>query len=306
MTPDLNTSKPDQIYKGILYACTAFFMFTAMSALNKLLVGQHNAVEVAFYRNFLCLIPSTLYILLTRRPELLKTTMPVAMTARVLIGTLGLVFTLAAVQYLPISNATVLFFTSTLLIPVMAHFFLKEHIGLHRWIAVGIGMTGVIIVAQPSAQMTLIGVALALGAAFVHATIQVLIRAMKTENPFTITYYFFLGGFILPGIAMPFIAHIPSWDAIPILLGVGLTGGLGQYFLTRGFQMAPASLLGPFNYTGLLWATLFDVVIWGYIPGWSIYAGGFIILSAQLYIIHRERQVAKSKRQQETGQQPQE
>jgi drug/metabolite transporter (DMT)-like permease len=281
--------KADYIFKGIAYACIAFFCFTIMQAFNKLLVEQHNAVEIGFYRNLLAVIPCTIYVLATKQYGLLKTKMPGTLAMRVGIGTIGLILTLAATQALPLADATVIFFTSALLIPVLAHFFLKEHIGPHRWAAVFIGMSGVLLVAQPSGQVTLYGVILALSAATVHAIIQILIRAMRSENPFTITYYFFLIGTIFPALFLPWVGHMPSAETLPFLIGVGITGGMGQYFLTRGFQMAPASLLGPFNYTGLIWATGLDIVLWHYIPGWPVFVGGAIIIASNFYIIYRER-----------------
>ncbi len=289
-------TKPDHILKGIAYACTAFFMFTVMQAFNKLLVGQHNVIEIAFWRNLLALLPCLVYIAWTRKPELLKTKMPKTMALRVIVGTFGLMMTFEATQRLPIANATVIFFTSTIMIPVMAHFFLREHIGLQRWIAVAIGMSGVLLVAQPSAEYTMMGVLIALGAATVHATIQVAIRAMKSESPFTITLYFFAGGVVIPALALPWAFHMPTMETIPYLLAIGVTGGLGQYFLTRGFQLAPASLLSPFNYTGLIWATGLDILIWNYVPGWPVFAGGAIIMSSYLFILYRERKTSANGR----------
>lgn len=287
------THKKDQIFKGILFACTAFFMFTVQTSFSKMLSGHHNAIEIVFYRNLLCFFPFLGFILWTKQYALMKTHMPKTLGTRVTIGLVGTIFTLGAVQYLPLADATVLFFMSTLLIPVLAHFYLKEHIGIYRWIAVGIGMTGVILVAQPSGAVSALGVALALGAATVHASIQVLTRAMKTVAPTTINFYFFLVGAAGPALIMPWVGHIPTMESIPFLLGVALTGGLGQYFLTRGFQMAPASLLGPFNYTGLIWATGLDILIWNYVPGWPVFVGGAIIIASKLYIIYREHQRSK-------------
>jgi len=291
--------QPDRLIRGMIHVCTAFFMFTAMQALNKLLVGKHDVFEISFWRNSIALIPCLIYVLTTRKFHLLKTSMPKTLTLRVVIGTIGLILTFAAAQALPIANATVLFFMSTLLIPVLSYFILKEKIGPHRWIAVAIGMTGVIIAAQPTPEVTLIGVMLALGAATVQGSIQVLIRSMRSESTFTITFYFFLGGVIIPGIFMPWAFNMPDLHSAILLFGIGVTGGLGQYFLTSGFKMAPASFLGPFNYTGLIWATLFDVMIWSYIPGYPVFLGGAIIIVSNLYILHRERLAERKAKQAE-------
>lgn len=295
---DEKEEKADHPTKGIVYVCTAFFLFTAMQAFNKLLVGQHNVIEVAFYRNVLSLIPCVLIVVLQGKYFLLKSDMPWAMTGRVVIGTTGLLLTFAATQELPLANATVLFFTSTLMLPVLARFFLNEHIAAHRWVAIIVGMCGVLLVAQPSAEMTAVGIFLALGAAVFHASIQVILRIMRNENPFTITLYFFLGGALLSGVLMPFAANAPTKESAPLLLAIGITGGLGQYFLTRAFQMASASLLSPFNYTGLLWAMVFDILFWNYIPHWPVWIGGAIIVSSHFFLIQRERHTRKKLLQQ--------
>jgi drug/metabolite transporter (DMT)-like permease len=284
-----NPAPQDRILKGVVHVCTAFFLFTVMQAAAKLLTGRHHVIEIAFYRNIIALIPLLAYIIARRKFYLLKTKKPVAMAFRMLIGTSGLIITFAAVQALPLANATVIFFTATLLVPVFSFFFLKEQVGWHRWAAVFIGMGGVVLVAQPSAQLTALGVGLALAAAFTHAVVAVLIRHMRSENPLTITFYFILGGALVPGLLMPWFAHAPTVESLLPLLFIGVAGGLGQYFLTSGLQMAPASLLSPFNYTGLLWATGLDMLLWNYVPGWPVFAGAAIIIASNLYILHRER-----------------
>ena len=280
--------QPDRPLKGILFVCSAFFMFTCMSMLGKLLTGIHSPIEIGFYRNLSALIPCAIYIAITRKTNLLKTTKPATLLARTTIGSIGLLLTIAAVQELPIADATVLFFTSTLILPILAIVFLKETISIHRWSAIALGMIGVIIVAQPSGQMTLLGIALALAAAVTHASINALLRALRNENPFMITFYFFLSGVVISGIFMPFIARMPTPQSALIMLAIGATGSLGQYFITRAFAMAPASLLNPFAYTGLLWAVLFDITIFGIIPTWTTLLGAAIIISASLYIAYRE------------------
>lgn len=279
----------DKILLGIASICAAFFLFTLMQVFSKLLVGRHNVIEIVFYRNLIASIPFLIYILVQKRHDLLRVQKPIALTARVIIGNIAMVFTFAAIHELPMANATVLFFASTLIVPVAAHFFLKEYIGIHRWLAIAIGMAGVIFIAQPSAQMTMIGVVLALGAACGNAFIQIILRHLKAEHTITITLYFLAGGALMNTLFMPWFANTPNMSDIGFFLLIGLSGGLGQYCLTLAFKNAPASLLSPFNYTGLIWASGFDIFIFGIIPTWHVYAGAAIIISSYLYILHRER-----------------
>ena len=78
----------------------------------------------------------------------------------------------------------------------------------------------------------------------------------------------------------------------PLLLGIGITGALGQHFITDAFRHAPAAVVAPVEYTALLWGALLDLVIWGVLPGAVTLAGSATVIAAGLYLIYRERQGA--------------
>jgi len=284
----------DHILKGILFGVLAFFLFAAMNAAGKILGSTHHALEISFWRCAVAIIPFLLYMTARREFSLLKVKKPWTLFARVIVGNLSLVATFAAVKFLPLSTATILFMTAALITPAIAFFVLKETIGIKRWSAILVGFIGVIIVANPSALDTntqyMIGVTLALLGAVGYSIIHILLRQMKEEKSFTVTLYFLLSGTVMFGIAMPFIsAPIETSTQIIALLVVGGCGALAQLFLTLAFKYAPASSIAPFNMTGLLFASIFDAFIWHYIPGIPVFTGAFIIISATLYIIHRER-----------------
>jgi drug/metabolite transporter (DMT)-like permease len=286
----------DNVMQGIVYAIAAFFLLSLMSAIAKLLMETHHVVEIVFIRNFVALVPLLIYMMAFRRFDILKTRKPGWMLTRVILGTTGLAVTFLALDYLPIADATVLFMTSSLIIPALSFFFLKEYIGWRRWITIIIGLAGVILIARPTGEVQALGVAIALTAALFHSVIHVILRKMKSESSLTITFYFILSGAFFAGLLMPwFNSGLPSWHDLMLYLALGISGGLAQYTLTKSFSAAPASVLAPFNMTGLVWASLFDVLIWHHVPGWPVFAGGSIILAAKLYIIHRERVALKLK-----------
>lgn len=283
----------DKILKGIASACLAFFLLTLMNVFVKLLAETHHVIEIAFYRNLIPLLLLSAYLAVTRRAEILKTGKPKAMVFRVLIGTIGLYLTFTAVELLPLADATVLFFASTLMLPVIAFFVLKEHMGWRRWMAVIIGFSGVILIAQPTLEVQMLGVIVALAASLFHAIVQVSLRYLKTEASLTVLFYFLLGGTLMSAIFLPWVANVPEPKEFLYFLALGLSGGAAQYFLTSAFRMAPATVISPFNYTGLIWATGFDILIWHYVPGWPVFIGAAIIILSKLYIIHRERLAAR-------------
>lgn len=282
------------VLKGALLALSAFFCLAIMQSMAKLLTGLHGPVELAFYRNLVSITPLLGYLLLTRKFALLMTDRPWLLSARVLVGTLGLIVFFSVTQIMPLAEATVFFFASTLIIPVLSFFFLKEQSSLQRWVAILIGFCGVLIAAKPGGDVALFGVLLGLSGAFIHAVIMILLRAMRSVPTFTVTFYFFLGGILIPGMFMPFIGHVPNAQDAVILLAIGVFGGLSQYFLTSAFKYAPASVLAPMNYSGLVWASGLDILIWHNMPGWNVFAGAALIMGAQMYIIARENAAARA------------
>ncbi|GJL86194.1 MAG: permease [Micavibrio sp.] len=292
----------DQVILGVIHGLLAFFLLAIMSVCSKLLSETHHVAEVVFYRNIIAFIPLAIYIAATRKTHILKTAKPLMMFGRVIVGTIGLLLTFAAWQYLPLSDATVIFFTATLLAPALSFFFLKEHVGIYRWAAILIGFFGVILMAAPSGETKIIGIMIAFAAAFMHAWIHLFLRILKTESPLTVTFYFFLGGFLIPGLFLPFIARMPQPDEWLLFLGLGISGGVAQYYLTSAFQKGPIAIIAPLNYTGLIWATGFDILIWNYVPGWPVFLGGAIIISSNLFIIYREQKLKSSSRIEQASQ----
>lgn len=287
--PTPHIAGQDNIFRGILMGITAFFMLAVMNVFVKLLTPTHHFIELAFYRNLIPLVLFLIYVMVTRNIDLLKTNRPIPVFLRAVIGTCGLFLTFMAVQMLPLSDATVLFFASTLIVPILSVIFLKEHIGIHRISAIIIGFCGVLIIAAPSGDFKGLGIFVALGAALGHSIIQIFLRYLRTENPLTVLFYFMLGGTIIPAFAMPYYASTIPQKELWMFLCLGLSGGLAQYFLTQSFKLAPASVISPFNYTALIWATGFDIFIWHHIPEKTIYIGAAFIIGSNLYILHRER-----------------
>lgn len=281
----------DNTLRGIGLACTAFFLFSVMSAMAKVLSDTHHVAEIAFYRNLIFFLPLLIYILLKKNPALFKTKKPRAVAFRAIIGSISLITTYGAFAALPMADTTVLLFTSTLITPFLVHFFLKEHVGIYRWCAIAVGLCGVILMAGPTGTMAPLGLALGLSAAAMHAMMYATLRYLKTESSLTVTFYFILAGIIVPGIFfMPFVAApILNLKELALFLLLGASGGMAQLCLASAHRLAPASLVAPFNYTGLIWATIFDITIWAKIPSWPVLVGGAIIISSNLFILHRER-----------------
>ncbi len=279
----------DRIFIAIGCCVMAHFLFAIMGACAKFLSETHHVAEIAFYRNLIVVIPVFLFIVLSKKTHLFHTKKPKLVGFRAVMGGVSLIVTFAALSQLPMAYATVIFFTSSILTPVLAFVFLKEQVGIHRWTAVFIGMCGVLIIAQPSGEVSLWGLLFALMAACLHASMFTVLRGLKTESPLTITFYFILAGVMIPGMFMPWVWQYIAYDEIWIFVLIGVTGGSAQIFLSYAYKFAPAAVVTPFAYSALLWTIMLDLYVWKYdLDFLSVFAGAALILCAQLYIIYRE------------------
>ncbi|MGA8771849.1 MAG: DMT family transporter, partial [Rhodomicrobium sp.] len=239
--------------------------------------------------------PFAVWIFLLGRRDVLKiNSRPDAIVLRSVIGTVSLVATFRAFNFLPMADAQALFFTSSLFLPVMGWLFLKERVGAHRWSAVLIGFLGTLVIVRPTGDVNMTGVSFAVSAALMHASLGTLLRVLgRTERPETVTFYFLIIGTAITGLAMPFVGTIPRLHEIPLFIGAGISGAFAQILLSTSFKYAPVALVTIFNYTGIVWATGYGWFIWGDWPGPPVWMGASIIIASSLFIVWRENRIAK-------------
>ncbi len=285
----------DRIAAGMAAAAASFFMLNTMSAFAKLLSAHHSVIEVAFYRNLIGAVPFAVwFFLLGHRRELKIYGRPGTIIFRSVLGTVSVIATFRAFNYLPMADAQALFFTSSLFVPVMGFLFLKESVGPYRWGAVIAGFIGMLVIVRPSGAVNMTGAAFAISAALMHAGLGTLLRVLgRTERPETVTFYFLAIGAGLTGLAMPFVATVPAWREVPYFFGAGVSGAFAQVLLSRAYKYAPVALVTIFNYTGIVWAAGYGWFIWGDWPAAPVWTGAGIIVAASLFIVWRENRISK-------------
>jgi len=281
---------PEHVVLGMSSAVVAFLMFTVMNTFAKMLSVNHSVIEIAFYRNLVACIPFLVMIFVFGRREILVIqSKPSLVGIRAAIGTASLVTTFYAYSIMPMADTTALLFTASLFIPVLGVIFLKESVGPYRWAAVGIGFIGVLIMSHPSGEVHAFGIMVALGAALLHAILQIIVRYLgRYESTETIAFYFFVVGLILTALPLPFIAVRPTVEEIPLLLGVGLSGAAAQWLLTYAFRNAQAAIVTVFNYSSIVWAALFGWMIWNEWPLPTVVIGAVIVIASNILMIWRE------------------
>jgi drug/metabolite transporter (DMT)-like permease len=212
----------------------------------------------------------------------------------VLRGVLGIMMMAGfvyALRTLPLSTAYSIFFVAPLMITALSVPFLGEHVGPRRWIAIAVGLLGVLVVLRPTGEgvLTLAGVAVLL-AAFGYSvsaiTVRIIARTDSTQALMVwLLFFMALGAGLL---ALPDWTPIRGSDAW-VIAGIGVAGALGQYAITEAFRLGEASLIAPLEYTALVWGVLLDATLWGVLPDSITWLGAGIIVASGLYLLRRER-----------------
>ncbi|MFS8064225.1 MAG: DMT family transporter [Luteimonas sp.] len=196
-----------------------------------------------------------------------------------------------ALRTLPLSTAYSIFFVAPLLITALSVPFLGEQVGPRRWIAIGFGLVGVLVVLRPTTQgmFTSAGLAVllaALGYSVSAITVRVLARTDSTQA--MVVWLMLLMALGAGLLAIPHWTPIRAADGW-LIIGIGIAGALGQYAITEAFRLGEASLLAPLEYTALVWGVLLDATLWGVLPDAVTWAGAAIIIASGLYLLRRER-----------------
>ena len=262
----------------------AVFCVTIMSVQAKLVGIEYHAVQITFARAMVVIILLLPLIYKLGGIKFLKTNKPYLHFFRSLAGLTGNIMFFLAFQRLPVADVTVISQAVPIFSCIFAIIFLNEIIGWRRWLAILIGFSGVVIAINPTGSIAIASIYALIGTLMWSTTIIFLRLLGTTEHPVKTVFYFMLVSFILTSFFQPFLWKEPSLRVILLFIGLGVSAFLTQLLMTYALQKAPASIVSPFNYTGIVWAIIFDYLIWNSHPIISTIVGGFIITISGIYL----------------------
>jgi drug/metabolite transporter (DMT)-like permease len=282
---------PTTNLRGILWMLAAVSTFAVMDVMLKLLVENYPAMQVTFLRGAAS-VPLVLAanVLFGRLRDLIPNRWQLHLV-RGFLSVMLLWCFVYAVGQLSLANAYTIFMSAPLLITALSVPMLREYVGWRQWIAVLVGLVGVIIVLKPSgAGLVTIGGLAALASAAGYALSAITIRILtRTDTSAATVMWSLVLLTIISGLAAS-VRWVPvRWDHWPLIVGLGISGALGQYFITEAFRRAPPPVVAPLEYTALAWGMFFDWLLWTTAPGLRMLAGAFIIVASGIYVINRER-----------------
>lgn len=290
-TAAVTRARSHENLRGVAAMLVAVGALSLMDACLKVLAPHYPPLQVASIRALSTLPIVVAWVATTTG---FRTLLEVRFRLHVLRAALGIVMLVSftyALRHLSLANAYSIFFVAPLLITALAVPILGEHVDWKRWVAIGTGFAGVLIVLRPTGAgaLTVPGLAVlvtAIGYALTGITVRVLGATDSTQS-----MVFWL--MLMVGAGAGLLA-IPAWHAIqpehwPVIAGIAVTGSLGQWAITEAFRRGEASVVAPFEYTALAWAAGLDWLLWRTAPTLVMLAGAGIIIASGVYLIRREQ-----------------
>ncbi len=286
---------PSNRLRGISFMIAAVFIFSIMDALMKRLSAHYEPLQIACLRSLSSFFFLVLPIVWRRSWSQLSASEPLLHLLRAVLGVVMLASFVYAVHRLTMAQTYSLFLAAPLLMTALSVPIFGERVPARRWLAIVCGMSGVLIILKPWSHggFSMVAAGAAAIATICYSFSGLTVRFMGRRNSSLSMVVWYLG---LVGVASGALA-IGSWRAIDpgdwIWLGaVGVSGGLGQLWLTEAFRRAPPSVVGPFEYTAILWAFGIDWIFWSAIPSASLLGGAAIVVASGIVVILDERRLA--------------
>ncbi|MAZ99480.1 MAG: EamA family transporter [Rhodospirillaceae bacterium] len=290
-------SQENRALSGIGLAILAGFLFVSSDTIVKLVREELPVAMVVWGRFIMHLL--IMFILFPGKKiiPLLKVNNPKMIIGRGLLLLTCTCLFFTAIGYIGLAEANSIMFVSPFFVVALSIPLLGEKVGLRRWTAVLVGFLGIIIVLRPGFQDIHWAYFLIVGCAFFFALFTIITRTLSfTETATSMWFYTALVGTIGSSSVVWLYWVTPSPMQWLMLLIIGAIGGGSHYIVIKAYNRAAASLLAPFQYIQILWATIYGLLVFNNFPdSWTL-LGTAIIITSGLYVWIRERQLGTVRR----------
>ncbi len=287
---------PDNIRGGLLFMLAAALL-SIMAGLIKL-AGQHlHVTQILFFRQ-LTIASIALPSVIHGWPGSLRSARPGMQLARVGLAFTAMTLGFSAIIHLPLAEATVISFSRSFFVTLLAIFLLGEVVRLPRWTGLAVGFAGVVIIVWPQpGEAPGIWHLAALCSALCVSTVRILIRILaRIDRPITILSFQAVGvGLLMVPPTIWFWRTPEPWEW-GLLVAIGVVSAGAQYLNILAMRVGEASALAPLEFTRLLFATVLGLYLFDEFPEPRVWFGAAVIVAAAMFVLYRERRAAMRRR----------
>ena len=274
------------IRRGVALAVSAVALFTVMISLVKWLSAFFAPMQIAFFRAFCAVIVCLPVVLADSGWNGLRTRQPGAYVLRGFVGAGSIVTSFYGVTLMPIADWVALSFMVPLFVTAFSAPVLGESVGWRRWLAIAVGFAGILIIVPPTGTASLWALAIGISAQMLVSFALVLIRRMgNAERTTTIVFYYMVALTMITAVVAPLDWRPPIGSQWLLLALVGLVAGAAHLLITAAYRLAPASVIAPLDYTGIVWAILIGWLFWQEKPDANLFLGVPLVIGSGLYVV---------------------
>ena len=280
---------------GAVYMILSVLFFSFMDILIKV-TDEYDVGQIMFFRALFGLIPIFFLIPKNRMKNFYKTKNIKLHFYRSFFGAIAMAAIFIGLRNLQLAEVTALAFSGPLWVVLFSMFFLSEKIRLKRWIAVGLGFIGVIIISKPGFDNLNFYYIYPIIFCIGFAGVSILIRKLTLagESIWLIAFYFSLVSGLGGLLTIPFgVWKMPSTYDFILLILIGLLGGIANLLLTQSYKLAEVTLTTPLKYLSLVIAIIFGFYFFEEIPSIYTLSGAALIVVSSVIIFIRGSQLKK-------------
>lgn len=273
------------LVRGAAYMLASALLFSAMSALVKVVSASLPNEMVVFFRSTMGLVFLLPWVW-RHGWHHLKTRHPGQHLVRAASGLAAMYCYFYAIAHLPLAEATLLNYSTPLFIPFIAAAWLGEPVAGRVAVAITVGFAGIALILKPGMHLFTPDSLVGLAAGVLAAVAMVGIRRMhRSETPFRIVFYFTLLSTLGSAVPLAWSWRMPQPELWLLLVAMGALASMAQIALTRAYTCAPASQVGPFSYATVVFAALWGAWLWGEIVDGLTALGAALVCTAGVLTI---------------------
>ncbi|MBS1302399.1 DMT family transporter [Loktanella sp. SALINAS62] len=275
--------------RGALLAVMAYAIFSTHDVFIKVLGASYSPVQIVFFSVLLSFPLATFQLMRDANPGTLVPRHPYWMAVRTVAAVSTGFCVFYAFSVLPLAQVYAILFATPLLITILAIPILGEQVRLRRWMAVLVGLAGVMVVLRPGSTALELGHAAALIGAFGAALTGLIVRKIGAdERPVVLMLYPMAGNFIVMGAALGFVYEPMPVEHMGMLFVISAFAFAAGLLIIGAYKAGEAVIVAPMQYSQIIWATLFGALFFDEVPDGTTILGAAIIIASGLYIVLRE------------------
>ncbi|MEM8538685.1 MAG: DMT family transporter [Pseudomonadota bacterium] len=281
--------------RGALLALLAFAIFSTHDVIVKILGGVYAPFQIVFFSVLLSFPLALIMLMRDAKPGTLVPKHPYWLSLRTVAAVLTGVSVFYAFSVLPLAQVYAILFATPLLITILAIPVLGEKVRLRRWLAVLVGLAGVLVVLRPGQTELTPGHVAALVAAIGGAVASIVVRKIGSEErPVVMLLYPMMVNFIVMAAALPFVYVAMPIEHLGLFAVIAVFAWIASRLVIAAYQAGEAAIIAPMQYSQIIWASVFGYLFFGEVIDAATAIGAAIIIASGLYIVLRESRSGNS------------